>query len=67
MISIFYLRDMEELKAQAARYCAYLVVIATGMLTFVSIQQSSFAVMGQRLARRMRVLLFKATLRQDIG
>jgi hypothetical protein len=41
--------------------------IACGTFIFTTLQQWSFAVMGAALSRRVRQMLFRAILRQDIG
>lgn len=65
--SIFYVTDMNQLKRDAGAYAGYFFALACGIMICVTLQQWSFGVMGHRLARRIRVLLFQSILRQDIG
>ncbi|GBF96721.1 ABC transporter B family-like [Raphidocelis subcapitata] len=67
MITAFYAPSAEEVKRQASQYAWYFWAIAWGILFASILQQWSFAAMGQALARRVRVLLFGAILRQDVG
>lgn len=41
--------------------------IACAVLIAATLQQYSFAVMGAALSKRVRQMLFRAMLRQDIG
>lgn len=67
LVSNFYTPDPAALRAAASFFCWMFFVIACGSLIAVGLQQWSFAVAGQALARRVRVMLFKAMLRQEIG
>eukprot|EP00879_Flechtneria_rotunda_P003779 GHRR01004019.1.p1 GENE.GHRR01004019.1~~GHRR01004019.1.p1 ORF type:complete len:1293 (+),score=472.26 GHRR01004019.1:779-4657(+) len=67
MITVLFLPDPATLRQQASFYSWMFFVVACGVLLATAGQQWSFAVMGQALSRRMRVMLFKSTLRQEIG
>ncbi|KIY96634.1 ATP-binding cassette, subfamily B(MDR/TAP), member 1 [Monoraphidium neglectum] len=66
LIVAFY-APPEEIKAKASFYAWMFFAIACGVLIATLVQQWSFAIMGQALARRVRVMLFRAIMRQDIG
>lgn len=65
MITVFY--DPALVREKSSFYSWMFFVVACGMLLCNTVQQWSFGVMGQRLARRIRVMLFGAMLRQEIG
>jgi ATP-binding cassette subfamily B (MDR/TAP) protein 1 len=67
LTSNFYTPDPATLREAASFFCWMFFVIACGALVATALQQWSFAVAGQALARRVRVMLFKSMLRQEIG
>jgi ATP-binding cassette subfamily B (MDR/TAP) protein 1 len=67
LTSNFYTPDAAKLREAASFFCWMFFVIACGVLIATALQQWSFAVAGQALARRVRLMLFKAMLRQEIG
>lgn len=67
MTSNFFSPDPQQLLATASFYGWIFFLIAGCVLIATSVQQWSFAVMGQALSRRVRLMLFKAMLRMEIG
>mmetsp|Transcript_10713 Transcript_10713/g.25404 ORF Transcript_10713/g.25404 Transcript_10713/m.25404 type:complete len:1267 (+) Transcript_10713:289-4089(+) len=67
IIAVFFSPDLDEQKQKADMWC--LIFVAVGVLSFVCsfLEQFSFGVMGARLATRVRVMLFGAMLRQEVG
>lgn len=59
--------DSSQLLATASFYSWMFFVIACGVFLATTLQQWSFAVMGAALSRRVRQMLFRSILRQDIG
>jgi ABC-type multidrug transport system fused ATPase/permease subunit len=59
--------DPNALRGTASFYSWMFFTIACGTFIFTTLQQWSFAVMGAALSRRVRQMLFRAILRQDIG
>lgn len=59
--------DSNQLRSTASFYGWMFFVIACGVFIAATLQQWSFAVMGAALSRRIRQMLFRSILRQDIG
>ncbi|KAF8060513.1 ABCB6 [Scenedesmus sp. PABB004] len=60
-------QDVWALRRSASLYAWAFFAIACGVLIATALQLWSFAVAGQALSRRVRLLLFGAMLRQNIG
>ena len=61
------MRDVIEawtLIAQVSKWCIIFACIGAGAIIMGMLQQYGFACMGQRLTRRLRVLLFQSMFRQ---
>ncbi|KFM27090.1 ABC transporter B family member 4 [Auxenochlorella protothecoides] len=67
LISLFYTVDPEELKAGTRKWCLVFLGIGLGAMLFSIIQSYAFGLMGQRLGKRVRVLMMTALLRQEVG
>jgi hypothetical protein len=59
--------DPSQLLSTASFYAWMFFTIACAVLIAATLQQYSFAVMGAALSKRVRQMLFRAMLRQDIG
>lgn len=59
--------DGGQLLSTASFYSWMFFTIACGVFLATVVQQWSFAVMGAALSRRVRQMLFRSILRQDIG
>ncbi|GIL45935.1 hypothetical protein Vafri_3054 [Volvox africanus] len=67
MIGIFYAKTPSELKKEASFYCWMFFVIACGAFLALLIQQIAFARVAQVVSNRVRVELFGAIIRQEVG
>lgn len=67
MTTNFFTPNPDELKSNASFYAWMFFLIACVILLATTAQQWSFAVMGQALSRRVRLMLFKAMLKMEIG
>lgn len=67
LISNFFVTDPSQLVSTASFYCWMFFAIACAIFVAATLQQYSFAVMGAALSRRVRQMLFRSILRQDIG
>ncbi|GAB4820940.1 hypothetical protein N2152v2_007986 [Parachlorella kessleri] len=67
LISTFYSTDIEELKAGTRKWSLVFMGIGLGALVMAMMQSYSFNYMGQKLALRVRLLMFAALLRQEVG
>lgn len=61
------LADASQLRSTASFYAWMFFTIACAVFIATILQQWSFAVMGAALSRRVRQMLFRSILRQDIG
>jgi hypothetical protein len=59
--------DSSALLSTASFYAWMFFTIACGVFIASTLQQWSFAVMGAALSRRVRQMLFRSIMRQDIG
>lgn len=66
MIAIFYTPDMEKLKRDASFYAGMLAIVGVGGCIAILSQQAAFGIMGARLAKRVRELLFASMLKQEV-
>lgn len=67
MTTNFFNPDPAKLRSSASFYSWMFFAIACGVLIATALQQWSFAVAGQALSRRVRQMLFKSMLHQEIG
>ncbi len=67
MIVVVSSPNTASIQSNAAFYAGMFAVIGVAGFVLLTAQQVSFGTMGQRLALRVRELLFKAILRQEIG
>lgn len=67
LIISFFKNDRHEMRKDASFWATMLVVLACGNFVVCPIQMGSFAVAGNRLVRRIRLLVFEKILRQEIG
>ena len=67
MMTVFYKFDTTELRSGALHWSYFFYIIAGAQFIVYMAQQYTFQIAGERLATRLRVDLFKAMLRQDIG
>lgn len=67
IIAVFFPAPGEPLsvvETRAKKWVWVFVGVSIGIFFLGLVQQSSFVIMGQQLARRVRVMMFKALLRQ---
>jgi hypothetical protein len=67
ILAIFQLQGSEEMLQAASSYALALANVGVGACCCVTVQFYMFGAIGTRLARRLRVLLLGAILRQEIG
>lgn len=67
MISIFYSRDLVDLKAKAAEYAGYFILIAAGQFLVSLGQITGLGKVGERLTTSIRRDMFGSIMRQEIG
>ncbi|GAA0186239.1 ATP-binding cassette [Lithospermum erythrorhizon] len=67
IVSVFFLEDHSKLKSETRRYC--IIFVAVGIIIFFSnlLQHHNFAVMGERLTKRIREMMFQNLLSFEIG
>ena len=64
IISVFFNPDFEKQKSVIRTWCIVFAVVGAGAFACGVVQQFAFTLMGQKLARRVRVLLMQSLLRQ---
>lgn len=67
ILAIFQLSSSAEMLQQASMYAVSLAAVGIGACCCVTVQFYTFGAVGTKLARRLRVLLLEAILRQEIG
>ncbi|KAI3817526.1 hypothetical protein L1987_11320 [Smallanthus sonchifolius] len=67
VISVYFLSEKSKIKSETAFYCA--IFVGLGVLCFITnlLQHHNFAVMGERLTKRVREKLLKNVLTFEIG
>ncbi|KAK1415749.1 hypothetical protein QVD17_31535 [Tagetes erecta] len=67
VVSVYFLNDKSKIKSETAFYCV--VFVGLGFLCFVTnlLQHHNFAVMGERLTKRVREKLLENVLTFEIG
>jgi ATP-binding cassette subfamily B (MDR/TAP) protein 1 len=66
LIALFY-KPVDEIPSGARTWSLVFVGMGVGSLIAASLQSFCFNFMGQRLAKRVRVLMMQALLRQEVG
>ena len=66
LLSIFY-EPVDEIGRQIVKWSAVFVAIGFGSLIAALVESFSFNYMGQHLGNRIRLLLIRALLRQEVG
>lgn len=64
IIGVFYIADHAKMKSTIQTWCIVFAAVGGGALVCGTVQQFSFTLMGQKLTKRLRVLLMQALLRQ---
>lgn len=64
IISVFFNPDFSKQKSTIRTWCIVFAVVGVGAMACGIVQQFAFTLMGQKLARRIRVLLMQSLLRQ---
>jgi ABC-type phosphate transport system ATPase subunit len=67
ILAIFHISSNSEMLEQARFYAISLACVGLGSCCAVAVQFYTFGAVGTKLARRLRVLLLGAILRQEIG
>jgi ATP-binding cassette subfamily B (MDR/TAP) protein 1 len=67
VLSIFHIDSTKEMLQQASMYAVSLAAVGLGACCAVTVQFFTFGAVGTKLARRLRVMLLGAILRQEIG
>ena len=67
MIGTFVLGEADRMEEQASIYAIILAFIGVWSICMITAQMWAFAVMGVRLATRLRSLLMMSLLRQEVG
>jgi hypothetical protein len=67
VLAIFHISSTAEMLQQAQFYAISLACVGLGSCCAVAVQFYTFGAVGTKLARRLRVLLLRAILRQEIG
>ncbi|KAD2803947.1 hypothetical protein E3N88_37324 [Mikania micrantha] len=67
VVSVYFLSDKSKIKSETAFYCA--LFVGLGVLCFIMnlLQHHNFAVMGERLTKRVREKLLENVLTFEIG
>ncbi|KAL8253621.1 hypothetical protein R6Q59_031842 [Mikania micrantha] len=67
VVSVYFLTDKSKIKSETAFYCA--LFVGLGVLCFIMnlLQHHNFAVMGERLTKRVREKLLENVLTFEIG
>ncbi len=66
MISVFYTRDIEQLKRDASDYGIYFLLVAIANCAFLFSQQIGTGYVGERITCKIRSLVFQSILKQEI-
>eukprot|EP00940_MAST-03C_sp_MAST-3C-sp2_P001573 g1573.t1 len=67
ILTVFYVYDTEEIEREVTFWGCMFLVIASGAFVLNLVQSFGFSVVSERLTTRLRVDLFRAMLRQNIG
>ncbi|KMT03197.1 hypothetical protein BVRB_8g197460 [Beta vulgaris subsp. vulgaris] len=62
MISAFFVENHEEMKLRIRKYCLIFSLLSLLSITFNLVQHSSFAYMGERLTKRIRLKMLEKIL-----
>ncbi len=64
IIGVFYNPDHAKMKSVIQTWCIVFAAVGGGAMVCGTVQQFSFTLMGQKLTKRLRILLMQALLRQ---
>ena len=64
IIGVFFNPDFNKQKSVIQTWCIVFAVVGAGAMLCAILQQYAFTLMGQKLAKRLRVLLMQALLKQ---
>eukprot|EP00873_Tetraselmis_striata_P012568 jgi/Tetstr1/432832/TSEL_022182.t2 len=67
IIAVFYNPDPEDMKRKADLWAGIFGLVGLGSFICTLVQQASLGIMGARLSSRVRVMLFEAMLKQEVG
>jgi hypothetical protein len=67
VLAMFHASSTAEMLQQARMYALSLAAVGLGACCAVAVQFYTFGAVGTKLARRLRVMLLGAILRQEIG
>ncbi|CAM6050786.1 unnamed protein product [Sphagnum compactum] len=66
-ISAFFLPNVHQLRHEADKWALVYGLLAIGLFIIIPIQYSSFGLIGQRLIRRVRRIVFERIVRQEVA
>ena len=64
ILGVFYNTDFQKQKDTISTWCIVFAVVGAGALVCGTVQQFAFTLMGQKLTKRLRILLMQALMRQ---
>ena len=64
IVGVYYNPDHEKQKHTVRTWCIVFAAVGAGTMLCGTLQQYSFTLMGQKLTRRLRVMLMTALLKQ---
>ena len=67
MLSVYFLQDNDRIKSKARHYCFIFISLAFINVTANILQHYNFAIMGERLTRRVREKMLEKVLSFEIG
>lgn len=67
ILAAFYNPSIDKIKSSTNLYCGVFIAIAVGSFSSSLLQQLTFGTMGQHLALRVRLLMFRSIMRQEVG
>ncbi|KAA6419418.1 MAG: ATP-binding cassette transporter [Trebouxia sp. A1-2] len=67
VLGVFYNPDHAKMKSVIQTWCIVFGSVGAGALVCGTLQSYSFSLMGQKLAKRIRLMLMQALLKQEVG
>eukprot|EP00887_Chlorella_sp_A99_P002677 scaffold6.g2677.t1 len=67
VLAAFYVPNEEEMKSSVRKWCLVFVGIGVGTVIAAMLQGYCFNLMGQKLGVRVRVMLMRALMKQEVG
>eukprot|EP01066_Platyproteum_vivax_P019975 Platyproteum_vivax@DN7743_c0_g1_i1.p1 len=67
MLGIYFNRDPNKLRQETAKWAGVFISVAVASFVFSTLQFGSFGVVGQKMIRRVRTLLFDRLLHMEVG